>query len=199
MIISPARLLTVAVLAASLVSGMGTLRCANMHHPAALESKLYRRQGNGLAPAAPIDICNLEPINVETYINVVAASKFSAGYLKVSPPGRRAPGFKTRLMVPQRETVDKQVEVMQKRFEPSKISFTVMGVQWIVNASWSNSTKCGSYYEMNSIHRKGNASTLNLYIVESLTSKGLCYNDTFPVLGGATIRSISTYPGVTWS
>ncbi|PHH60303.1 hypothetical protein CDD81_1858 [Ophiocordyceps australis] len=75
------------------------------------------------------------------------------------------------------EHLHAQVAQINRDYAPSNISFTLAGINRIVNASWSTwvpwDSSPATSLEMGQALRKGNYSTLNIYFVTNMTAPNL--------------------------
>ncbi|OAQ58434.1 ATP-dependent DNA helicase PIF1 [Pochonia chlamydosporia 170] len=99
------------------------------------------------------DVNSTTPIVVDTYMHAISNSTTSAAHLS-------------------RETLDKQLEVLNQDFKAARISFKLRNVTWTINEDWSNGAK-GSYEGMMNTLQQGGNDALNLYFVDRVTQSGL--------------------------
>lgn len=71
-------------------------------------------------------------------------------------------------MPPQDALIQRQTQVLNKAFATTGFSFQLVGVDRTINPAWSNG---GNEFAMKSALRKGNAMTLNIYLVSNLGGK----------------------------
>ncbi|KAI1880082.1 hypothetical protein JX265_001703 [Neoarthrinium moseri] len=86
-------------------------------------------------------------IHVDVFFHVIAASNYAQdGYLST-------------------QQINDQVNVMNQRFAPYNIQFTLRGTDWTVNSNWAYGY---NNYAMQSSLRKGDYKTLNLYTMQTV-------------------------------
>ncbi|OAQ88042.1 metalloprotease 1 protein [Purpureocillium lilacinum] len=101
---------------------------------------------------------NAASIVVDTYIHVVSIDQTATG------------GYLSR------ETIDKQMQVLNDNFAPSGIAFTLKDVDWTVNTNWARDRDS---LNMKKKLRKGTYASLNLYYQTEVSGNlGVCYYPT---------------------